>query len=226
MKRKVGLFLFAVMLLVTLGATLVVSLAMFRLVSARQTQEIAGIEMSLSERFEVFEDMLRSQHHLVKTHMEKVLPQIAADITAMQAVPETLTKQQMEALTRKYGVEHIYFINHDHRVFQTDLAADLNLQFPASEFTGFLDTVFDKGEVMSAGIDMSSQTGKLQTYSYFGPRGTDYIVETSTELRPSIERGDFPWMGEYFFDQMFADAVTNNQYLKDVDIFLITPAAT
>ncbi|MFO0990640.1 MAG: adenylate/guanylate cyclase domain-containing protein [Hyphomicrobiales bacterium] len=226
MKRKVGLFLFAVMLLVTLGATLVVSLAMYRLVSARQAQEIAGIEMGLSERFEVFEDMLRSQHHLVKTHMETVLPQIAADITAMQAVPETLTKQQMEALTKKYGVEHIYFINRDHRVFQTDLAADLNLQFPTSEFTGFLDTVFDKGEVMSAGIDMSSQTGKLQTYSYFGPRGTDYIVETSTELRPSIERGDFPWMGEYFFDQMFADAVTNNQYLKDVDIFLVTPAAT
>jgi class 3 adenylate cyclase len=226
MKRKVGLFLFAVMLLVTLGATLVVSFAMYRLVSARQTQEIAGIEMSLSERFEVFEDMLRSQHHIVKTHMERVLPQIAADVTATQAAPGTLTQQQMEALTKKYGVEHIYFIGRDHRVFQTDLSADLNLQFPPSEFTKFLDSVFDKGEVMSAGIDMSSQTGKLQTYSYFGPRGADYIVETSTELRPSIERGDFPWMGKYFFDQMFADAVTNNQYLKDVDIYLVTPAAT
>ena len=226
MKRKVGLFLFAVMLLATLGATLVVSFAMYRLVSTRQTQEIAGIEMGLSERFEVFEDMLRSQHHIVKRHMEQVLPLIAAEVTAIPAGPTALTQQQMEALTKKYGVEHIYFINRDHRVFQTDLQADLNLQFPASEFTRFLDTVFDKGGVMSAGIDMSSQTGKLQTYSYFGPRGTDYIVETSSELRPSIERGEFPWMGQYFFDQMFADAVANNQYLKDVDIYLVTPAAT
>lgn len=200
MKRKVGLFLFAVMLLVTLGATLVVSLAMYRLVSARQAQEIAGIEMSLSDRFEVFEDMLRSQHHIVKTHMEKVLPQIAAEVTALPAGPAGLTPQQMEALTKKYGVEHIYFIGGDHRVFQTDLQADLNLKFPPSEFTRFLDTVFGKGEAMSAGIDMSSQSGKLQTYSYYGPLGTDYIVETSSELRPSIERGDFPWMGPYFFD--------------------------
>jgi len=226
MKRKVGLFLFAVMLLVTLGATLVVSLVMYRLVSARQAQEIAGIEMSLSERFEIFEDMLRSQHHIVKTHMERVLPQIAAEVVALPTGPASLTQQQMEALTKKYGVEHIYFIDRSHRVFQTDLQADMNLQFPQSEFTRFLDTVFDKGQVMSAGIDMSSQTGKLQTYSYFGPRGTDYIAETSIELRPSIERGDFPWMGQYFFDEMFEDAVTNNQYLKDVDIFLVTPAAT
>lgn len=226
MKRKVGLFLFAVMLLVTLGATLVVSLAMYRLVAARQAQEIAGIEMSLSERFEVFEDMLRSQHHIVKMHMERILPQIAAEVTAMPGGPAGLGRQQLEALTKKYGVEHIYFIDRTHRVFQTDLQADMNLQFPESEFTRFLDTVFDKGQVMSAGIDMSSQTGKLQTYSYLGPRGTDYIVETSIELRPSIERGSFPWMGSYFFDEMFQDAVTNNQYLKDVDIFLVTPAAT
>lgn len=226
MKRKVGLFLFAVMLLVTLGATLVVSLAMYRLVSARQAQEIAGIEMSLSERFEVFEDMLRSQHHVVKTHMERVLPQIAAEVTTTPAGPASLNRQQMEALTKKYAVEHIYFIDRGHRVFQTDLQADMNLQFPQSEFTGFLDTVFGKSQVMSAGIDMSSQTGKLQTYSYFGPPGADYIVETSIELKPSIERGDFPWMGKYFFDEMFQDAVTNNQYLKDVDIFLVTPAAT
>jgi class 3 adenylate cyclase len=226
MKRKVGLFLFAVMLLVTLGATLVVSLVMYRLVSARQAQEIAGIEMSLSERFEVFEDMLRSQHHIVKTHMERVIPQIAAEVTTRPAGPAGLTRPEMEALIKKYGVEHLYFIGRDHRVFQTDLQADMNLQFPESDFTRFLDSVFDKGEVMSAGIDMSSQSGKLQTYSYFGPRGTDYIVETSTELRPSIERGDFPWMGHYFFDEMFADAVTSNQYLKDVDIYLVTPAAT
>ena len=37
MKRKVGLFLLAVMLAVSLGATVVVSLAMYRLVSDKQT---------------------------------------------------------------------------------------------------------------------------------------------------------------------------------------------
>lgn len=226
MKRKVGLFLLAVMLFVTLGATLVVSFAMYRLVSARQTQEIAAIESSLSERFQAFEEMLRSQHRRITQHMDRVLPQIGAEIQLMGVNPATLTHDQMVALTRKYDVEHVYFIDRSHRVFQTDLQADLNLQFPESEFTRFLDTVFGKGTVMSAGIDLSSQAGKLQTYSYYGPTGADYIVETSTEVRPSLEKGDFPWMSKFFFEDMFSDAVANNEYVRDIDIYLVTPSAT
>jgi class 3 adenylate cyclase len=225
-KRKVGLFLFAVMLVVTLGATLVVSFAMYRLVSARQAQEIAAIESSLSERFQVFEDMLRSQHRRITQHMDRVLPQIGAEVQLMGVNPAALTHEQMVALTRKYEVEHVYFIDRNHRVFQTDLQADMNLQFPESEFTRFLDTVYGKGTVMSAGIDLSSQGGKLQTYSYYGPTGADYIVETSTEVRPSLEKGEFPWMSKFFFEDMFSDAVANNEYVRDVDIYLVTPLAS
>jgi class 3 adenylate cyclase len=225
-KRKVGLFLFAVMLVVTLGATLVVSFAMYRLVSARQAQEIAAIESSLSERFQAFEEMLRSQHRRITEHMDRVLPQIGAEIQALGVNPADLTDAQMEAFARKYNVEHIYFIDRSHRVFQTDLKADMNLQFPESEFTRFLDTVFGKGTVMSAGIDLSSQAGKLQTYSYYGPAGTDYIIETSTEVRPSLEKGEFPWMSKFFFEDMFSDAVANNEYVRDIDIYLVTPSAT
>jgi len=63
MKRKAGLFLFAVMLAVSVGATVVASLAMYRLVSHKQDNEIRRLEVSLSDRFAVFETMLRSQHH-------------------------------------------------------------------------------------------------------------------------------------------------------------------
>ncbi len=33
-------------------------------------------------------------------------------------------------MAAKYGVEHIYFINRDHKVFQTNLASDMGLVFP------------------------------------------------------------------------------------------------
>ena len=63
MKRKVGLFLFAVMVAVSLGATIVASLAMYRLVSEKQAAEIRNLEASLTERFAVFQTMLRSQQN-------------------------------------------------------------------------------------------------------------------------------------------------------------------
>ena len=82
MKRKVGLFLLAVMVAVSLGATIVASLAMYRLVSEKQDIEISKLEASLAERFAVFETMLRSQHERITAHMDKVLPEIAAELEA------------------------------------------------------------------------------------------------------------------------------------------------
>jgi len=224
MKRKVGLFLLAIMLAVTLGTTLVVSLVMYRLVTARQAQEIHNIEGSLSERFGIFEVMLRSHHAHIRSHMERVLPEIAAEIDASGRSPGDLSKDEMDALVKKYDVEYIYFVDRAHKVFQTNLATDLNLVFPESDFTRFLDKVFDNGRVMSDGIDLSSQTGTLQTYSYFGPRGKDYLIETSTQVKNSLSRGGYPWMSRYFFEDLFSDARRNNDYVKDIDIYLMTPA--
>ncbi len=226
MKRKVGLFLLAVMLAVSIGATLVVSLVMYHLVAGRQDQEIRNVEASLSERFTIFEVLLRSHHGHIRAHMEKVLPEIAAEIEAAGRSPGDLSKAEMDALVEKYAVEHIYFIDRGHKVFQTNFAADLNLVFPESGFTRFLDKVFDNDRVMSDGIDLSSQTGTLQTYSYFGPKGKNYIIETSTEVKASLAKSGYPWMARYFFEDMFSDAERNNDYVKDIDIYLTTASAS
>lgn len=226
MKRKVGLFLFAVMLAVSLGATIVASLAMYRLVSAKQDSEIRRLENSLSDRFAVFETMLRSQHQRIAAHMDRVLPAIVAELESSGRRPQDLSTAELDALCRKYDVQHIYFIDRSHKVFQTNLASDMNLSFPESDFTRFLDSVFGGGKVMNDGIDLSSLTGTLRTYSYFGPAGKDYLVETSTEVRATLAQGDFGWMGDFFFQDLFSDAVRSNPYVKEVDLYLVTPAGT
>jgi class 3 adenylate cyclase len=213
------------MVAVSLGATLVASLAMYRLVSGTQAEEIRSIEASLSERFDVFEMMLRSEHGQIVAHMEKVLPEIAADFEGLGRNPKDLSVAELDVLVKKYGVQHIYFIDRSHTVFQTNLAGDMNLAFPESSFTHFLDSVYGTNDVTNDGIDLSSQTGTLRTYSYYGPRGKDYIIEISTEVRTSLAEGPFGWMSKYFFEDFFSDAVRSNPYVKDVDIYLINAAA-
>ena len=226
MKRKAGLFLLAVMVAVSLGATLVASLAMYRLVSGTQAEEIGRIEESLSERFAIFETMLRSEHVRIVARMEKVLPEIAADFENLNRSPSDLSVAELDALVRKYGVQHIYFIDRAHKVFQTNLAGDMNLVFPKSEFTYFLDSVFGSNEVANDGIDLSGLTGTLRTYSYFGPKGKDYIIEISTEVRASLAEGPLGWMSKFFFEDYFSDAVHSNPYVRNVDIYLINAAGT
>ena len=226
MKRKVGLFLLAVMVAVSLGATIVASLAMYRLVSDQQDIEISKIEASLSNRFAVFETMLRDQHERITAQMGKVLPEIAAEFEGLGRQPQDLSVAQLDALVKKYGIQHIYFINRAHRVFQTNLAYDMNLAFPEGKFTDFLDTVFGAGKVMNDGIDLSQVTGTLRTYSYLGPVGKDYIIEISTDVRDSLAASDFGWMSNFFFDEFFTDPVRSHPYLRDVDIYLINAAGT
>src|SRR5258708_32116591 len=217
MKRKVGLFLLAVMVAVSLGATIVASLAMYRLVSQKQTVEIHNVEASLSDRFAVFEAMLRDQHERITGHMEKVLPEIVAELDNLGRKPGDLSVGELDQLARKYGVQHIYFIDRTYKVFQTNLAYDMNLVFPKGDFTRVLDSVYGAGKVMSDGIDLSQVTGTLRTYSYFGPPGKDYIIEISTDVRGSLARSDFGWMSKFFFDDLFSDPVRSHPYLKDVD---------
>lgn len=226
MKRKVGLFLLFVLVAVSLGATIVASLAMYRLVSGKQEAEIQRIEASLSERFAAFEDMLRSEHVVITGQMEKVLPEIAAELERLDRDPRELTVAELDALTRKYDVQNIYFINRAHTVFQTNLATDMNLVFPKGAFTTFLDSVYGVAKVMNDGIDLSAVTGTLRTYSYFSAKGKDYIIEISTDVRQRLAEGNFGWMSKFFFEDMFSDAVRSNPYVKDVDLYLINAAGT
>ena len=226
MKRKVGLFLLAVMVAVSLGAIIVTSLAMYRLASQRYAEEIRKIEASLSDRFAVFQAMLSDQHERITSHMEKVLPAIAQELEATGRAPADLSSDELTALAHRHGVQHIYFINRSHVVFQTNFPGDMNLAFPKGSFTEFLDSVFGANRVMSDGIDLSQVTGTLKTYSYFGPKDKDYIIETSTDVRGSLDATGYGWMARYFFDELLTDPIRSNPSVKELDIYLINQAGT
>lgn len=226
MKRKVGLFLLTVLVAVSLGATIVASLAMYRLVSRLQDEELRRIEASLSERFDVFETMLRTENERNTALMAKVLPQIEAEVERMGRPPAALTVDELNALAARYGVAHLYFIDRDHKIFNTNLSYDRGLVFPKGPFSEFLDSVFDKGRAMSDGIDLSSVTGTLRTYTYYGPPGKDYLIEVSSEVRTTLKHSDFGWMSQYFFEDYFSDAVKSNAYVTDVDMYLINASGT
>jgi class 3 adenylate cyclase len=226
MKRKAGLFLLSVMVAVSLGATIVASLAMYRLMLQDQAADFRSIEASLTERFSLFETMLHTEHQRIVAHMEKVLPEIAATLDADNRTPADLSVAELDALVHKYGVQHLYFIGRDYKVFQTNLAHDMGLEFPPGGFRAFLDSVFNAGKVMNDGIDLSQVTGTLRTYSYFGPKDRDYIVEASTDIRANLAEGPYGWMSKFFFKDLFDDAMDSNPYVKDVDIYLQNDTAS
>src|SRR5262245_23858901 len=120
MKRKAALFLLAVIVAVTLGATLVIALTMYHLVHDRQKHEISNIEASLGDRFSVFDMLLRSEHGRIDAHMAVALPLIAEEVGRLGPSPDKLSQAQLDAVSAKYGVEDIYLIDRSHKIFQTN----------------------------------------------------------------------------------------------------------
>src|SRR5262245_45936974 len=210
MRRKVGWFLLSVMVAVSLGATIVASIAMSQLVSRQQADEIRNIETSLGEHFALFETMLRGQHERITARLGQVLPRIAAELGAVGRHPSQLSAADLDAMVKRHGIQNIYFINRSHTVFQTNLATDMNLSFGPGPFTRFLDSVFGADKVMSDGIDLSMVTGTLRTYSYFNPAGKDYIIEISTDVRTSLAESEYSWMSRFFFEDFFTDPVRSH----------------
>jgi hypothetical protein len=199
-------------------ATVVVSLAMYRPVAtSRPRRSAASGHLPASRSSKPCSAAGRGPRLTWRRFCRRSPPNSRA------GAPASLSVDELDA-SPKYDVEHIYFIDRSHKVFQTNLPGDMNLVFPESPFTKFLDTVYENGKVMSDGIDMSSLTGTLRTYSYYGPKDKNFIVETSTEILSSLSDGDFGWMGKYFFQDIFTDAIRSNEYVKDVDIYLVTPS--
>jgi hypothetical protein len=158
MKRKLSLFLFAVMVAVSLGATIVASLAIpagFE----KQAAEIATSKRGSPNASAVFQTMLRSQHAEITAHMGKVLPQIVAELESLGRKPGDLRSPSLDALT-KTGVQHIYFIDRAHKVFQTNLASDMNLGLSRQRLHAVPDSVYGDGLVTNDGIDLSSLTAR------------------------------------------------------------------
>ena len=132
-----------------------------------------------------FTRMTITENLLMGAYIRDDKAQIEADIERTGRPPADLTVDEMNALAAKYGVQHIYFIDRAHRVFNTNLAYDKGITFPRGGFSDFLDSVFDKGRAMSDGVDLSSVTGTLRTCSSVTMRqtctGTFSVTCSSTQ---------------------------------------------
>ena len=86
------------------------------------------------------------------------------------------------------GVDEIYFIGPDGKVFATSFPPDAGLDlfsFGAS-FTGFLKGIFGSGRIVDQGVTGSTQTGDINVYQYYNPPGRDFLIEVSTRMRSMV----------------------------------------
>jgi len=222
MNRRVVIFL-STFLLATVAAVLVtVAIHVRDLLSEVGDEDLITISASISEKFAVFDQALVALDASISTHMEQVLPAIQRDLVRDGIDPADLSKQQIDEIASRYGLEAIYFISRDYVVFNTNFEPDIGLDFKTFGLEPFLDTVFNSRTVMNDALSVSQKTGKLNSYSYFAPSDADYIIEASIGMRSFIEQEYDAWMRSLIFDRLFQGVADTNREVSDVDVYIIT----
>jgi len=143
--------------------------------------------------------------------LQKRYPSIAS-ISA--ASPEELKKFSNTA-----GIGDVYFINSLGVVSNSSLKGDigLNLFEISPSFSRYIKSIYGKGEVISQGINVSINEGKINHYMYYSPRGSTIIYEISMDASEFIRKKYNFALYEFLFRDMFKSFY--GDYLHSIDMY-------
>ena len=177
----------------------------------------------LASKFQTFDLLLAEIEKGLDQHLQKVMPRLAAEIISAPPSPAELSVAALNAMARRYGVDDLYVIDRQGRIFNTTFATDLNFNlFDVSEsLKADLELLFGAGRVYVDRVSFSSKTGIIRKYAYYGPTGGDILVEASVNIRSYIAAKISPAYRDYLFDLFFREAAESNQYIRDVDVFMV-----
>lgn len=147
---------------------------------------------AIERRFESFSALLRGGFERMKDQggsaLKRFAEAVGPDEWAAKA-DDPGSSLLLSALAREYGVDELYYIDHEGVVRATSLAADRGLKL--SSFAGmqpFLARVYGAGTLFDHGVSISIRTGAINGYFYYSPPGADYILEASINLETYLSR--------------------------------------
>lgn len=132
--------------------------------------------------------------------------------------PEVM-EWDLEELKQEFGNYEIYIIDSDLKIIKTTEAQDLGLDF--SRYSSFAKVLRDRLEGDSFAvdrIDLATQTGEVNKYSYMPTPDNKYLLELSVDIQAR-----FPSMASL---DMFGDATDlteDYEIVEEISFFSIEP---
>ena len=226
MKKKIFLYLFFLIM----SSTIV-----FGIVTAVNTQKLfhsiiqntkGDVFSQIQERIRTYDKILYFIEKSMVEYGEKAVMQIADELKSPE-LRDTMSMDDLRRMADEYNVNEIYIIQNNGVVTNTSFPPDLNfnLYTISPDFETFLRGVFGKGKVFSSKLTTSENTGIINNYLYYSPKGSDYIVEISNKVRDFLHSNFSEDFYRNLIGEYFSVVVMENQYLKFLEIYQITEKA-
>ncbi|GEM_PF-6984007 len=222
MKKKAIIFIFLAVFISSFAIFIFMGanseLILSRMIESYEKNTLSSLE----ERIKIFHKILLIFEKDMVKKSRIAIKNIARELGKTD--PTSFTPAQLKTLALENGVDEIYLIGKDGKIFNSSFTPDigLNLFALSDDFREFLKTVFGRGRVFTGRIDISTKTGALNLYTYYSPSGKDYIVETSIYVKEYVSRNYTSAYYKYFFDDFFKSLPGKGDYLRYVNIYHVS----
>jgi two-component sensor histidine kinase len=110
----------------------------------------------------------------------------------------------LKAEALSLGVDDVYFIGRDGRVVASSYSADIGLDLFSlgPQFREGLKSLFGSGITADQRATQSTATGIVTVYQYYGPAGSDVLIEVSTRISAQFTR----YFGGKSYDELIKRA--------------------
>ncbi len=214
------------MLVFVFGSTLFITLAIGSYAKAKVNSVLEEQKEQLFQQierdFQLFDRLLLQIEKDINLSIEKSIISINDELDTKKK-REEISQQELKLLAQKYGVTEIYLINDKGTIFNTSFSPDMdfNLLTAEKKFADFLKSVYGKDKIFKQRIGISNKTGIINTYAYYSPPGSNYILEVSVKIQDYISEHFSEEYYNMIFKDLFFKTVKLNNYLKSFDIYRI-----
>ena len=226
LKKRTMVYLIGILVLSTLLLTITIGNYAKGKINKIIVQQKDDILSQIKSDFNIFDKLLLNIEEKMIIDMKKSIILINNKL-ANSNRRNNISRQELKNLAALHGVNEIYLIDKQGKVFNTSFKPDINLDlFSYGEsFSDFLKKIYGTGKVFNQRISLSYQTGVLNLYLYYSPPGSDYIVEISVKIQDYIKA---EYSKEYYsliFKELFFNSVRYNKYLKSCDVYIINESS-
>lgn len=222
MKKAVAILLLLTITLTGIVVSLFVGYYATDTLQKNIQENLVSFHDNLKQLFHTFDAAVALEERKIKKEIEESLPKIAAEYLAMPEEKKN-SREALLKLVKSYGFDELYIIDSAGKVIRTTFEPDLhfNLRSINEQYSKLLDRLLGSNEVYTERLTLSSKTGKLNIYGYYGPPGKDIIVEVSVSLREYVSRTKGEAYRKYLFEGNFLDAVRSQKNIVDIDLFMV-----
>ncbi len=219
LKRKLTVLLFILILLSTASAGIGVGIYSYQQNVALIENTIQSVQQETQDRTEAFFLILAGAEPSIDLEMSSGLPTISKEIIALHKPVTLITPEDLKPIAERNKVDDIYLINRSCVIFTTTYPEDMGFDLNSVGAGPFLQDLINSGNISLDRAAVNALNGEITKYAYYSQPGSNYIIESSVQLRKALARTRSEDFNSFLMDEFLPGIQQENPFVLDVDLF-------